>query len=243
MPGWNRALTVAGALAVLAATLGISQPVAKPPCVRVTVALEDDIDSARALADDSFRFVTVNDVRLADGTPVPAGSIGYGLVAISQHAQRQGRGGYLVIEARFVGLSSGVHIPAAIDWAEATRASATGASMNIPGIVGAIPFMGYFLGPYAFIHHGKDVIIPRGAQLPLVLGDELAAGTCKLTAPAPLASPSPGDSASPAPTTDTAMPSSAPAPAPTSSEAPAPAITPTPTPSSSASPIGAPTSR
>jgi hypothetical protein len=211
MPGWNRALTTVGALAVLAATMGISQS-AKPPCVRVTIALEDDIDSARALADDSFRFVTVNDVQLADGTPVPAGSIGYGLVAISQHAQRGGRGGYLVIEARYVGLRSGVRIPAAIDWAEATRATATGASMNIPGIVGAIPFMGYLLGPYAFIHHGKDVIIPRGAQLPVVLGDDLAAGTCKLTAPAPSASPEPASSGSAEPATSASPTSNAPTP-------------------------------
>jgi hypothetical protein len=231
MPGWNRALTAVCALAVLVVTLGISQPVAKPQCVRVNVALEDDIDSARARANDAFRFVTVSDVQLADGTPVPAGSIGYGLVAISQHAERGGRGGYLVIETRFVGLRSGVHIPASIDWAEATRATATGASMNIPGIVGAIPFMGYLLGPYAFIHHGKDVIIPRGAQLPVVLGDELAAGTCKLTPPAPLPSPTPAAAASPMPSSDT----------------PPPAVTPSPIPSASASamasPTGAPTSR
>jgi hypothetical protein len=187
-------------------------------------------------------------VQLADGTPVPAGSIGYGLVAISQHAERGGRGGYLVIEARFVGLRSGAHIPASIDWAEATRATATGASMNIPGIVGAIPFMGYLLGPYAFIHHGKDVIIPRGAQLPVVLGDELAAGTCKLTPPAPLPSPTPAAAASPMPSSDSATmipnPSSAPMP---SSDTPPPAVAPSPIPSASASamasPTGAPTSR
>jgi hypothetical protein len=234
----------------LVGVLGISQPAkdALPPCVRVMIALEDDIDSAHARPDDAFRFVTVDDARLRDGTSVPAGSIGHGIVAISQHAERGGRGGYLVLDARFVALASGPHIPAAIDWSLATRATATGASMNIPGIVGAIPFAGYFLGPYGFIHHGKDVIIPRGAQLPVVLGDELAAGTCKLTPPAPLPSPTPAAAASPMPSSDSATmipnPSSAPMP---SSDTPPPAVTPSPIPSASASamasPTGAPTSR
>jgi hypothetical protein len=184
----------------LVGVLGISQPAkdALPPCVRVMIALEDDIDSAHARPDDAFRFVTVDDARLRDGTSVPAGSIGHGIVAISQHAERGGRGGYLVLDARFVALASGPHIPAAIDWSLATRATATGASMNIPGIVGAIPFAGYFLGPYGFIHHGKDVIIPRGAQLPVLLGDDVAAGLCRLVPPSPQPSPTPAVTVSPA---------------------------------------------
>ena len=50
-----------------------------------------------------------------------------------------------------------------IDWTTEARATATGASRNIPGFVGAIPFVGYVLGPYGFIHHGKDVTMARSA--------------------------------------------------------------------------------
>jgi hypothetical protein len=198
MPVWLRrgwALTIT--VLMLATALGIGEP-AKPPCVRVAVALEDDIDSGKARANDPFRFVTVDAVQLTDGTPVPAGTIGFGLIAIAKHAERAGQGGYVVLEARFLTLPSGQHVPVSIDWSSAKRATATGASLNIPGIVGAIPFAGYILGPYGFLHHGKDVVIPRGAQIPLLLGDDVAAGACRVV-PLPTPSPSTAPSASPSP--------------------------------------------
>jgi len=211
MPGWVRrcwALTVT--VLTLVTALGVRDD-GKPPCVRIVVALEDDIDSGRARADDAFGFVTVDPVQLADGTLVPAGTLGRGIVAIAHHAERGGQGGYVVLEARFLALAGGRHLPASIDWTTADRATATGASLNVPGIVGAIPFSGYILAPYGFLHHGKDVVIPRGAQIPLLLGDDVAAGTCRVPSPTP--SPSPTTAAAPAP---------APAVVPAASSSPAP---------------------
>jgi len=222
MPAWvRRCGAPAVTVLMLATALGIGEPSAKPPCVRVAVALEDDIDSGRARANDAFRYVTVDAASLSDGTPVPAGSIGFGLIAIAKHAERGGQGGYVVLEARFLTLPGGGHVPASIDWSSAERATATGASLNIPGIVGAIPFAGYILGPYGFLHHGKDVVIPRGTQIPLLLGDDVAAGACRVVPP-----PSPSPSASP--------PLSAP---------PTQSASPSPSPEASASPAGAVTSR
>jgi len=201
---------------VLAGSLAVSHDAApqKPPCVLTTIALESDIDSGQAHADDTFRFVTVEAAQLSDGTAVPPNTPGYGVVAIAHHAERGGLGGYLVLETRFVALADGRHIPASIAWANAERAMATGASLNVPGIVGAIPFSGYLLAPYGYLHHGKDVVIPRGRQIPVLLGDDIATGACSPPSPTPAPSATPAAAA-------TATPSASTTPSPAATATPA----------------------
>ncbi len=161
----------------------------KPYCVRDTVVLLDPIDTAKVIPGESFRVQTVEDAHLADGTDVPVGVFGYGVVAIAHHADRGGKGGYVVIETRYLALPDGRHVPATIDWKEAANAVATGNSRNVPGIVGWIPFSGYVLGPYGFLHHGSDITIQRGSRIEVLLGDETASAAC--TEPPP-PSPLPG---------------------------------------------------
>ena len=170
------------ALVALVPLLGVANapPDTRPPCVRATVAMVDDVDSAHARPGDSFRIRTVEPVTAADGSTIPAETAGFGVVAIAHHADRGGRGGYVVIETRYVALASGAHVPVTIDWASAARATATGSSQNIPGIVGAVPLVGYVLGPYGFLHHGKDIIIPHDARIPVILGDDVASGACRV---------------------------------------------------------------
>ena len=191
----------ASAGSLLAAVLGIGQePPEKPPCVRATVALVDEIHTAHARPGDTFRLRTTDPATLADGTVVPADTPGYGIVSIAQHAQRGGRGGYVAIETRFIALPNGTHLPVMIDWAAASNATATGGSRNIPGFVGAVPFAGYVLGPYALLHHGSDIAIAKDTRIPVLLGDDVAMGTCSARAassPTPLAPASPAPSASP----------------------------------------------
>jgi hypothetical protein len=235
MSGVRRRLGILGL--VVLCTLGITDE-SKPPCVRATVALEQDIDSGKALPNDPFRFVSVGPLRLADGTVVPEGTIGYGVVAISKHADRGGKGGYLVLETRFLSLPGGAHVPVSIDFRTADRAAVTGASMNIPGFFGAIPFAGYFLGPYGFIHHGKDVIVPRGSQIPVIVGDDVATGACRVVPPTPEPSAHAPAPASPAATAEPSAPATTPVPAPEPTATPQATATPEPsaTPETNATP-------
>jgi hypothetical protein len=201
------------AFTLLAPLLGIAEPDDRPPCVRTFVVMAGDVDSAHARAGDSFPIKTVEAARAPNGTVIPAGTMGFGVVAISQHAERGGRGGYVVIETRFLALP-GEHVPVTIDWTTEARASATGASRNIPGFVGAIPFVGYVLGPYGFIHHGKDVTIARDTRIPVLIGDDVAAGACRIVPPTPAPSPSALPSPSPSPAgspSASPMPSASPA--------------------------------
>jgi hypothetical protein len=210
----SRSLCRLAAVALLVPVLGAT-PVfdERPTCVRALVAMTAAVDTAGARAGDSFGFRTIEPVTASDGTVIPAETKGFGVVAISQHAARGGRGGYVVLETRYVALANGAHMPVIVDWATAARATATGASQNIPGIVGAVPLVGYVLGPYAYLHHGKDVIIPRDARIPVIIGDDVASGGCRMRpTPAPAASPYTPAAPAPSPPTTSATRSPSPAP-------------------------------
>ena len=204
--------------------LGVADQDTRPACVRAMAEMTTDVDSAHARSGDSFQFQTVEPARAPDGTAIPPGTRGFGVVAIAQHAERGGRGGYVVIETRFLALPN-AHVPVTIDWTTAARAAATGSSRNIPGFVGAIPFVGYVLGPYGFIHHGSDVTIAHGTRLPILVGDDVAIAACRIVPPSP--SPSPAASASPG---------ASPFPAGASGSSPAPIPSGSPVPSSAPSP-------
>jgi hypothetical protein len=204
----------------------------RPPCARALVAVLDDVDSARAHAGDPFSFRIVDAATAPDGSPIPAGNIGYGVVAIASHAGRGGQGGYLVLETRFLAPANGPHVPVVIDRGTDAAAVALGGSANAPGLLGMIPFVGYAVGGYDSLHHGKDATIPKGTRIPVLLGDGAALGTCRSprpgeTAPpaisAPAATPAPPAASAP-PATPAAQPAAAgptggplPTPAPTSS--------------------------
>jgi hypothetical protein len=184
-------------LAAVAAP-GVAQTPAdtRKPCLRTLVAVEDSIDSAHARAGDAFRFRIVDAATAPDGTAVPAGTLGYGVVANASHADRGGRPGYLALETRFFVLENGAHVPAIIDRARDEASTATGATANAPGFLGLIPIVGYAVGGYDAMHHGKDATIPRGTRVGVFVGDDAALGVCRPLAagespPAPAQSPAP----------------------------------------------------
>jgi hypothetical protein len=151
----------------------------RPLCARATIAVVEQIDSSRAHTGDRFTFRTVDDASAPDGTPIPAQSIGYGLIAAASHAQRGGKPGYLALEARFVTLPNGAHVPIVIDRFVPSHAIIAGGTANAPVFLGVIPFVSYGSGAYDFLHHGKDATIPFGTRIPVFVGDDIAAGTCR----------------------------------------------------------------
>jgi hypothetical protein len=191
------------------------QPDARPACVHALVAMDDTIDSSRSKSGDVFKFVLVDARTAPDGTAVPSGTVGYGVVANAAHAERGGRAGYLALETRFLLLDNGKHVSAIIDRANDQASTVAGATANAPGLLGLIPIVGYAVGGYDSLHHGKDATIQRGTRVGIFIGDDAALGTCR-----PLAA---GESPKPA-----ASPSAETAPAGTSPASPAPAATPAP---------------
>jgi hypothetical protein len=152
---------------------------ARPLCPHGLVAVDETIDSSRARAGDVFKFVVVDTVSATDGTQVPSGTVGYGVVANASHAGGGGRGGYLALETRFVVLPGGKHEQVIIDRFNDEQSTAVGSSANAPGVLGLIPIVGYAVGGYDSLHHGKDATIPRGTRMGIFLGDDAALGTCR----------------------------------------------------------------
>jgi hypothetical protein len=201
---------------------GVAQTPAdtRPPCTRVLVAMDENVDSAHAKSGDSFKFRLVDDAVAPDGTRMPSGTLGYGIVAISSHAGKGGQGGYLALETRFFVTPDGKHVPAIIDRANDQAASALGASGNAPGVLGLIPIVGYAVGGYDAMHHGRDATIPRGTRVGVLIGDDAALGACRPLAAgeSPPAMPTVAPTAMPAPASPAGMPTP---------PAPPPAATPT----------------
>ncbi len=191
-----------------------TQPDTRPPCRHALVAMEDNVDSAHAKSGDVFRFQLVDAATAPDGTALPPGTPGYGVVANSSHAERGGRAGYLALEARFFVLGDGRHVPAIIDRFTDVSSSAVGATANAPGLLGLIPIVGYAVGGYDSLHHGKDATIPRGTRVGVFVGDDAALGTCRPPAagetPPPVPSPAPAATASPAAAVPAPAPSASP---------------------------------
>jgi hypothetical protein len=129
-------------------------------------------------------------------------------------------------------------VQAIIDRVNDQASSALGASGNAPGILGLIPIVGYAVGGYDSLHHGKDATIPRGTRVGVFVGDDAGLYNCRPpkageTVPR-AATPSPAGTSSSAPAPNpvpTAPASSAPGAPPTP---PAPAMTPTASPTTAA---------
>ena len=153
--------------------------------------MEDTVDSARAKSGDVFKFQLAEAATAPDGTALPPGTPGYGVVANASHAERGGRAGYLALETRFFVLGDGRHVPAIIDRFTDVASSAVGATANAPGLLGLIPIVGYAVGGYDSLHHGKDATIPRGTRVGVFLGDDAALGTCRQPAAGETAPPVP----------------------------------------------------
>ncbi len=203
-------------------------PDTRRPCDVATVSTDAAVDSANARPGDVFRFRLVKAARTPDGTTLPAGTPGYGIVANAQHAEKGGRGGYLALETRFFALSGGRHVAAIIDRAHDEASAALGASGNAPGVLGLLPIVGYAVGGYDSLHHGRDATIPAGTHLSVFIGDDVALGECRPPAagesPPPVPPPSPEPLTAPA-----ASPMPSPIPSPTPSAAvPAPSVSPHP---------------
>lgn len=151
--------------------------------------MAEDVDSSWARTGDRFRFLLADAVVASDGTPVPVGTLGEGIVGSADHAKRGGTPGYLVLEARYVALANGRRIPVLIDPFTASRIFVHGSTANAPPFLGIVPDVSYGVGACNFIHHGKDATVPRGTRLSVFVGDGALLDTCRPLHPLPSSTP------------------------------------------------------
>lgn len=185
----HRLTVVTCALAVVAAVAAPLRGRAQslPTCPTVNASLVQTIDTKIAKPGDVFRFTTLAPVTL--GTlNIAEGTGGAGIIEVLDHSKGDGQPGYLILNARYLALADGTHVPVAfVPGTNGRSFAAVGAgSSNAPGFLGFIPYyVSTAASIYNFFHHGKDAAVTAGTTLPLVVGDGIESGTCA----APVASP------------------------------------------------------
>jgi hypothetical protein len=171
------------AFCALAFSLGIARPAlaAAPLCPMISATLDATIDTKKVRAGDLFSFTTVASAT-SDAGPIPLGSHGVGVIQTMNHSRSQGLTGYLVLEARYVELPGGAHVPVAFVPAGDGKAQAfVRAGSSDAGILTVLPYyIGTAAGIYDAFHHGKDAAVVRGTDMPLVVGDGYYTGACRL---------------------------------------------------------------
>ncbi len=148
-----------------------------PRCVVADVALVSNLDSRHVVSGDSFTFKTLARVAAAESLPtIPAGTLGFGVIAYARHAGANGQAGRIVLEPRFLRLADGVHVPATAD-PHLDDQFVEGSTRNAPSI-DFVPVIGIAVGAYNALHRGKEIAIRPGTPLRVVLGDDLALKRC-----------------------------------------------------------------
>ncbi len=129
-------------------------------------------------AGGGFIFKLISTVPATGTIPeIPRGTLGYGILAVAEHAGSNGKFGRLVWEPRYLQLPDGTHFPVMADPALADG-FAQGASNSIPEGFGLVPLLGIAIGGYNALHRGKEIVIPRGTPMRLIIGDDIVEGRC-----------------------------------------------------------------
>jgi len=92
-------------LASLVAVLSLAPApagAAKVCAWQIPSEMVDKVESSSARTGAPFRFRVTESTALDDGTPVPAGTIGYGIIRAASSAGRHNRDGMLSLEARYL---------------------------------------------------------------------------------------------------------------------------------------------
>lgn len=135
----------------------------------------DTLDTGRQRTGDVFRFSTIGITVTPDLVTVPRNAAGYGLVTYASSAGAHGRGGNLIIEARYIAIPNHAPLQVTID-SNASSAVSNGSSGNLSGGVGLVPlpFVGTIVGAFNYLHAGKNAVVPAGSRFVVVPVGSLA---------------------------------------------------------------------
>jgi hypothetical protein len=158
-------------------------PLAK--CLEADATLNIELSSALIAPGDAFSFALSADVPASAEYPaLRAGTKGYGIIAFVHHAAAGGQAGMIVLEPRYVVAADGRHVPVLSDPSGPERIS-NGQHRDVPGPFEFLPGIGLAFGGYNALHHGKEVVLPQGTPIRIVIGDGLATAACYVFMPTP----------------------------------------------------------
>src|ERR1700746_3276171 len=128
----------------------------------VKLRISQTVSSADAHVDDKVEFEVLEEVRVADILVIPKGGIAWGTVTEAQPKRRMARGGKLEIVMDSVRLVDGQK--AALRAVKNAKGGGHTGAMTA-GIV-ATGLLFWPAAPFFLFMHGKDITIPKGAEVP-----------------------------------------------------------------------------
>lgn len=145
-----------------------------PEGTEVRVRLEDPLSSSSASEGDTFTISTDEEIRLSDGTIIPAGFRGRGEVADVHKKEMLGKGGSISARLDYIRIgNTRVRLRA--------NKSREGGDTTTTTVV-----LTLFVSVFFLMHHGHDAVIPKGTTI-IAYVDEDA------DVPLPIPSPPPDD--------------------------------------------------
>jgi hypothetical protein len=163
------------------------EPAASPAarleaCTSIPVELTDTLDTGRARTGDIFHFRTIDTIVPSAKVTIPRNSAGYGVVAFAAAAGAHGKGGALIIEARYIDVPRRGQYQVTID-SIATSAVLNGNTGNVASGLGILPlpFVGTAVNAFNYLHAGKNAVVKPGTRFTVVpVGDLRTRRPCQL---------------------------------------------------------------
>ena len=124
------------------------------------VRLEEQLSSATAAAGDTFSISTDEEIRLPDGTVIPAGYRGKGEVTEAHKKEMLGKAGDLSVRVDYIRTGDArVHLRA-IKGGEGKDTVTTSVVLSL------------LLTPLFLMQHGHEVVFPKGSQITAYVDDD-----------------------------------------------------------------------
>lgn len=145
-------------------------PTPRPdPCPIIPVELIDKLDTGEVRTGDVFHFRTIDTIVLPDRVTIPLHTTGYGIIAYAEPAGAHGKGGDMIIEARYIDVPRHGQYQVTVD-SVATSAVLNGKSGNVASGIGIVPlpFVGTAVGAFNYIHAGKNAVVNPGTRFTIV---------------------------------------------------------------------------
>ena len=148
----------------------------------VRLRLNRTISSADAHTGDTVDFETLDDITVNGTLVIPKGGLAFGTVTEAQAKRRMARGGKLDINIDYVKLVSGDK--AALRAVKDVKGGGHTGVM-VGGMV-ATGILFFPAAPFFLFMHGKDITIPKGAEVTAYLNGDIKLDPANFGPPAPV---------------------------------------------------------
>ncbi len=156
----------------------------------VRLRLNRNVSSADAHVGDGVDFEVLEEITVNGVTVVPKGNLALGTVTEAQPKRRMARGGKLDMNLDNVRLADGEK--AALRAVKESKGGGHTGAMTA-GIV-ATGLLVWPAAPFFLFMHGKDVTVPKGAEITAYVNGDLKLDIAKFQPPAPSPAPQQGQS-------------------------------------------------